>query len=905
MSAKQWKVGIAIGGLGFLLITSCGDADSLEKPTAKAERTPVEPEDGPMGSPAKSAEHAKQLAAITQVRFSSHEVTPSPACLAVAATGEVFVGVDQIGSLGKERGKGRIVRLLDTDGDGVADEHTTFAVVNNPRGIFPIGDQVFVLHTTFSEVTEAADGMDLVVFTDKDGDGVADGESTPLISNISSAKFVADRGTDHATNGIRMGIDGWIYIAVGDFGFHDAVDASGRTFTQLGGGVLRVRPDGTETEVYTHGLRNIYDVAIDPYMNIFTRGNTNDGGGWNMRFIHHIQSAEYGYPVLFKHFTEEIAPALADVGGGSGTGSLFLHDPRWPDSLNHVPLMADWGRSELFIHRVTPDGASFTQTEEEFLDVSQITDVDVDGAGRLYMSAWDGAGYSGSEKKGYVVRATPPNWTHEGYAKASSLDLAALESRLRSDSAVARLDASQELLQREGAAELALRVAQDVSAALYVRVAGIFTYAQIEGAEASDALIRLADEGIVREFALRALGDRLAVCQTLSSDPFVKAMSDPSQRVRAAATVGLGRLELNSESAEALLSVPVPASFIAPEKDIEGPHATPNAALLLPHLAVRALVARGASSEASSCVTAADLEAGETPTLALWSLRYMHQESAVGALIAAFERVQGAESRASRSAILETLARLYHKEAPYDGSWWWNTRPDTHGPYYKAIPWQGTHAIEQFLLATWESGNTELKIFMSALDAKHRLGIEALADAPEPVGIEEVAVDLDAIRGTAGEVGASAIEDAIAAVGRLKPDLNRGRALFETQACSACHTLTASETPKGPFMGQIGSIMKAEQIAESILKPGASISQGFATVALTLADGKVLFGFISEESPTSVTLRDITGNVTVVSTDDIKKRAEAETSMMPPGLASALSLQDFASLVGFLAQQKE
>ncbi|MDE0897043.1 MAG: hypothetical protein OSB10_10720, partial [Planctomycetota bacterium] len=102
MSAKQWKVGVAIGGLGFLLITSCGEADSLEKSTAKAERIPVEPEDGPMGSPAKSAEHAKQIAAITQVRFSSHDVTPSPACLAVAATGEVFVGVDQIGSLGKE-----------------------------------------------------------------------------------------------------------------------------------------------------------------------------------------------------------------------------------------------------------------------------------------------------------------------------------------------------------------------------------------------------------------------------------------------------------------------------------------------------------------------------------------------------------------------------------------------------------------------------------------------------------------------------------------------------------------------------------------------------------------------------------------------------------------------------------
>ena len=42
--------------------------------------------------------------------FAGPELTPSPACLAVAPTGEVFVGVDMIGSLGKDPGKGRIVK---------------------------------------------------------------------------------------------------------------------------------------------------------------------------------------------------------------------------------------------------------------------------------------------------------------------------------------------------------------------------------------------------------------------------------------------------------------------------------------------------------------------------------------------------------------------------------------------------------------------------------------------------------------------------------------------------------------------------------------------------------------------------------------------------------------------------
>lgn len=166
--------------------------------------------------------------------FAGPELVPSPSCLAVLPAGEVFVGVDMIGSLGKTPGKGSIVKLIDQDQDGTMDRYSVFALVDNPRGILPVGDQVFVLHTVFG-ADSLAQGMDLVVFEDKNQDGIADGPSKPLISNISSKKHLQDRGTDHSTNGIRMGIDGWIYIAVGDFGFHDAVDREGTKLTMLGG----------------------------------------------------------------------------------------------------------------------------------------------------------------------------------------------------------------------------------------------------------------------------------------------------------------------------------------------------------------------------------------------------------------------------------------------------------------------------------------------------------------------------------------------------------------------------------------------------------------------------------------------------------------------------------------------
>jgi putative heme-binding domain-containing protein len=827
--------------------------------------------------------------------YAGPSIVPSPSCLAVAPSGEVFVGVDMIGSLGKTPGKGRIVKLIDNDHNGKMDSHTVFATVDNPRGIISLGDKVYVLHTTFSKETGKASGMDLVVFEDSNNDGIADGLPQPLVENICSPKFLQSRGTDHSTNGIRMGIDGWIYISVGDFGFTDAVDRSGKKLTMLGGGIVRVRPDGTELEIFTHGTRNIYDTAIDPFMNIFTRDNTNDGGGWNIRFSHHIQSGEYGYPMLFKNFTEEIIPALVDLGGGSGTGSIFLDDANWPEKYNKVPMMADWGRNQLFVHRIMPDGPTFTQKEEEFIKLSQITDVDVDATGQMYLSAWDGAGYSGNPNKGFVVRVVPKDWKYEAFPNLKKADLAQIAKILKSRSGMARLAAQQELLSRSSvdATEISWAIASDKSLALDIRVAGIFTYAQAAGASGIPNLVKLANEDSIREIVLKTLANRKSFANQVPLDLFLKSLKDPSPRVQIAATIGLGRLG-KIEAAKALLDVKVPTTFMAPEKGKEGPHATPNSAIVAPHLAVRALVSLHA---VDACVSAIGTK---NSTIALWALRYMHHPKAVNGLIAKYKVVKDAKTKRE---ILTTLSRLYKKEAPYDSSWWWSTRPDTHGPYYKDIVWESSPAIKAILLQEWKKATD--KTFFVELNDKNRMGMAELGTGEALAAKEEVKVDLQKIRNKKGQVGEASIEDVMLAMAKIPGKAELGKTLFTKQGCVACHSLSTSETIKGPFMGQIGSIMNREQIAESILKPNASISQGFASVLIEAKGDMSYMGFVTEETSTQLTLRDIGGNVSKIKKSDIISRKELETSMMPAGLANALSYEELASLITFLANQKK
>src|SRR6266850_1052997 len=181
-------------------------------------------------------------------------------CLAAAPSGEVFIGIDENGSLGTKTNRGRIVRCIDTDGDGRADRFNIFATVDSPRGLFYDHGTLWVLHPPF-----------LDAYHDDDGDGVAD-RSERLVEGLGFT--LKTRGADHTINGIRMGIDGWLYIAAGDYGFVDAVGKDGTPVKLLGGGVARVRPDGTELEIFADGLRNIYDVAVSPELDLFTRDNT-------------------------------------------------------------------------------------------------------------------------------------------------------------------------------------------------------------------------------------------------------------------------------------------------------------------------------------------------------------------------------------------------------------------------------------------------------------------------------------------------------------------------------------------------------------------------------------------------------------------------------------------------------
>ena len=858
-----------------------GDLPELPAEIQSADSTAASPMDAQLVGTASEEFGISIFGSPPQVNY--------PVCLAAAPTGELFVGIDEQGSLGKQSGGGRVVRCVDSDGDGTADRVNTFAQMDHPRGLFYDAGSLWVLHPPL-----------LSVFHDDDGDGTADRSET-LVSGIST-DLVEKRGADHTTNGIRMGIDGWLYIAVGDFGFVDAKGADGKTISRRGGGVVRVRPDGTEMEVVAWGLRNILDVCIDPLMNMFTRDNTNDGGGWDVRLSHIFPSGRYGYPSLYKNFADEILPPLADFGGGSGCGGMYLHDERWPSKFGDALYTCDWGRSEVYVHNLPTNGATFDGHQELFLKIPRPTDIDVDGSGRLYVSSWKNGQfkYSGPDV-GFVVQIKPKNFLPKPFPDLASTSDQQLVKYLSSPSAVHRLHTQREILRRGESAHVTKDTASvsavdsfreelsdlagDRSMPPYARVAAIFTLKELSSEASHGVLLNLVNDEDVSEFAMRALTDRTGQLEGLSLRPFIEALTYVNPRIQAQALISLGRIG-RAEAADAVL----------PFCDRKGVPATAqnaaNPAIVIPHLAVQALVAMKATSQ---CMEALG---GPHADGALRALRQMHDPQVVDGLI---KKLSATRENVKRVAILSALIRLYHREGAYRGDWW-GTRPDTTGPYYDRKAWQASARIGQVVRTAVLDSTPETAEILRRELARHRVTIPNLpnenniAQVPDDKPIQLPALDPE----NSNQIGN--LKSDVAAYRALSAsgDPTRGKALFTQQSCIACHTVADGQTPKGPHLVDIGKRYKREELIESVLKPSAKIAQGFETHAFITVDGRVTTGFIVSESADTIHIRKQDGVGQKIKKATIEEEAKQRISMMPEGLVNNLTPEQLADLLAYI-----
>ena len=603
--------------------------------------------------------------------FAGPPVAMYPTAVATAPDGSVYVGVDLNLAQGAVKGRGRVMRLVDEDHDGHADSYTTFVEVDAPRGIAVDGRNVYIMHPP-----------NLTVYHDTNGDGIAD-DSLDLVKGLGFGLDV--RSSDHSTNNITLAADGWIYVAVGDYGYRGAKGTDGTTITHLGGSIVRVRPDGTGLEIYTAGTRNVFDVGIDPLGHVFARDNTNDGGGWNTRFHYLPPNADMGYPSLFANFADETMQTLFDFGAGAGTGGLWIQDPGFPPEWNNQLYTGDWTLNRIFSNPVKRRGASYSVTQRDFLTISHALDFAMDDRSHLFVASLIGGvfNYAG-DSVGAILRVGYPGRPASRPLQPSTRTEAQLVAALTSDNSQHRLWAQRELLQR-GAKPATItqlrRIALDRTRPIDARATALFTVPLLGASEAQSFLLRAASDPALREIALRTLADDKRTREGLSASVFVNALTDPDVAVRVQAINGIVRLGARQQ-AGAL--VPLLASNDS----------------TLSHLAYRALASLGAR-EVALGVMMSPSAPPESRVRARYALERMQDTATVTTVIRA---LAGTQDVASRRELLLALARLYNTEGTWNGEWW-GTHPTTVGPYFAPVAWDGSVAIKPVLRAALASAS--------------------------------------------------------------------------------------------------------------------------------------------------------------------------------------------------------
>lgn len=138
-------------------------------------------------------------------------------------------------------------------------------------------------------------------------------------------------------------------------------------------------------------------------------------------------------------------------------------------------------------------------------------------------------------------------------------------------------------------------------------------------------------------------------------------------------------------------------------------------------------------------------------------------------------------------------------------------------------------------------------------------------------------------------------------------DPEKGRKLFFDEVrtkCSICHRVQDQGGSVGPELTQIGGKFDRPHLIESLLEPSRQIVEGFRTTTILTRDGQVVSGVVKQRTQERVKLLDAGGKEFELDVAQIEAEKTSDISIMPAGLASPLSSNDFTDLIAYLESRR-
>lgn len=133
-------------------------------------------------------------------------------------------------------------------------------------------------------------------------------------------------------------------------------------------------------------------------------------------------------------------------------------------------------------------------------------------------------------------------------------------------------------------------------------------------------------------------------------------------------------------------------------------------------------------------------------------------------------------------------------------------------------------------------------------------------------------------------------------------DANKGKLVYENHVaaqCVRCHNAGGKDNQVGPELSGISKRTDKNYLLRSLINPSVEIADGFGVTLIELTNGKSLVGRMINRSEQELTLIPPQGEPQKISTVEIKKITESNTSVMPP-MGTILTKHELRNLMAYL-----
>ncbi|MDG2169149.1 MAG: c-type cytochrome [Opitutales bacterium] len=631
-----------------------------------------------------------------------------------------------------------------------------------------------------------------------------------------------------------------------------------------GGWIVRMRPDGSDAEIFAAGLRNSYDLAFNKEGDLLTFDSDMEydlGTPWYRptRICHLVSGSEFGWRSgagKWPEYFEDSVKPVVNIGPASPTGVIFGYDTQFPGKYQDAFYALDWTFATLYAVHLNPNGASYSGEVEVFASGIglPLTDVAIGQDGAMYLSV-------GGRRLGSAIYRIYFDGPEGVYGKVPDLDnnQDSCDLRLSVESlhGQARDGAVDKVWGHLGSEDRSIRYAARVA---------------LETQPVEEWKSQVLAEGSL-QIQLPAL---LALARKGSKADLLDALDQLDELPLEGLSEGGWLLALRvyelvlARGGNSLRELASDHSF---RLSRHMPHASNDVNRELS----RILCYLGESAAIDQVLDLMDADSGEKEIL---GADLVHRNLRYGTRV--MDMMQAAPM----------VDRMYHAAML---TWikddWSQSQRER---YFQSI-------VDAMLLSKGGKGYQVYweQILSVAKEALSPGEVKELSSIWAPI---DMVVPLPAPEGPGKIWEMDYLLERIAE-GFGKRDFENGKKMYSAANCITCHVMMSEGGIVGPSLTSVGQRFTVKDVLDAIIHPSNVISDQYQLTTVTLESGDVLSGRIHSRDASQIMLASNALNPTQIESipnSDIESIVLLAVSSMPPGLLAPLNEEEVLDLIAYI-----